>query len=128
MRTVTSAPERNVLQVNTKIFKPNNSGNTDKKQSEPHTFAGIETECLESSVWPHLARQPISLATVDVKLSGALLDQTIFLDRSALERVAVPVLTKVAMVFREMERSLGMAVATLKISKTDSAIATATES
>lgn len=123
MRTTTSASEQNIQQVNPKIPKQKNNGNTGKKQSEPHRFAGIETERFESSVWPYLAGQPIPLATVDVKLSGALLEQTIFLDRSALERVAVPVLTKVSMVFREMERSLGMAVATLKISKTDSAIA-----
>lgn len=94
-----------------------------KNRNDLSKFAGIETKTYESSPWRSLSQQPIPLAVIGIQLSGALLDQSVFIDKSALERVAVPVLKKVSLVFKEMESVFGMPVATLKVSKTDSEIA-----
>ncbi len=112
----------NISSAQDKVFQGSRV-DAGKNRNTSSRFAGIETQSFESSPWPHLTQQPVPLAVINIQLSGALLDQAVFIDKSALERVAVPILKKVSMVFKEMEKSFGTPVATLKISKTDSEIA-----
>lgn len=96
------------------------STSNNQKAKDKLAFAGIPASRTEASQFLRLAHAPVPLATIGVQLTGGLFSDSIFFDKTAIQRVAAPVLGKVAKMYFEL--GVGAAYTVLRVAETDAEI------
>lgn len=96
------------------------SNGNSQKAKDKLAFAGIPASRTEASQFLRLAYAPVPLATIEVHLAGGLFSNSIFFDKAAIQRIAAPVLGKVAKMYFEL--GVGAAYTVLRVSETDAEI------
>ncbi len=96
------------------------SNSKNQKTKDKLAFAGIPALRTEASQFLKLAHAPVQLATIKVELEGGLFGDSVFLDKATIQRIAAPVLGKVAKMYFEL--GVGAAYSVLRVSETDAEI------
>jgi hypothetical protein len=98
-----------------------NSGYS-KSVSVERQFAGIAGVSSEESTFLKMTVEPKPLIVIDLKLKGALFNDSVFLDQSSLEKVLFAVVRPLAAVMEQLQATTGSSMTAVKVSRFDSQI------
>lgn len=103
----------------TKVFR---NFQSNKCVSDLQQFAGIAGVSSEDSQFVKLTAEPRPLAVIEIKLEGALFNDSVFLEKSSLEKVLLTVFRPLTAVMANLQANTGSSMAAFKVSKIDSQI------